>query len=404
MIMAGDAGAQQNWERQKGNCEEVFGSFQQAQINELKYCAALWEAYRDVSRLDDSRKQAVAGAFQRLLREGDPEGRFVARNALTRLGFPPAADTPSAGADTSSRAPERKKYRALPASDGDRKAAGQVRAKGMARYKKKDFQGALVMFQEALSRDPGSEQILYDIACCHGLLGDGAQAAEYLTRLSDLGTKPALARLRKAWTDRDFDRVRDDPGFKRATGYARIKVLNGMPTDDKELGDDNNYKLVALLKSPKLGFVAELGGDDKHSRDRPHIWFKDFSKASAFVVRQLIGHPRTRLVPIDWDTEWDLIVSWADKVEVVDGVATVRYSMTRKDATGKTPEERLDGAARSRDEALSSPDEYIGKAEKTIAEPGKAADKVGSTVDRATGAVEKVGDAVDKVKGLGGKF
>ena len=70
-----------------------------------------------------------------------------------------------------------------------------------------------------------------------------------------------------------------------------------------------------MLGGERLGFQAVEGGADRYVRDRPHVWYQPHAKASAFVVREVIGHPRTRVVPIDWSTEWDIVVSWADRPE-----------------------------------------------------------------------------------------
>jgi hypothetical protein len=387
--------AQAAWEREKGNCEVLFQTPDEAPLGDLRQCVGLWEAYRDVNAVDATKRQVAARAFQRVYREGDPEAKHLAKGALGRMGFVPeekaAAADPNAG--------KRKKYRAHTATEADAKAAQEIRKKGMALFGKKDWRGALDEFNRALEKDPANSQILYDAACAYSRDGDRPNAVEYLMRLSDLGTPDALAKLKKARTDGDFEAMRDDPGFKRATGYAKIKVLNGMPQADQELGEDNVFKLVEMLHSPKLGYVVEEGGKDKHPRERPHVWFKDHSKIQAYVMVKLIGHPRTRLVPIDWDTPWDLIVSWADRVEIVDGEKVCKYSMSKND-----PEKRLADAFKTKDDALAKPDEYLAKADEVLSQPQQTVDQAGALVDKAKGAVDKAGKAVDAVKDAGSKI
>lgn len=410
VLLGGAPGyAQKAWDRHKGDCETVLSSSEQVTLARLNRCASLWEAYRDVTLVDANQRRRVVPAFERLVREGDAAASFLAREALLRLGVvPPAPSGPrdsaaSSGASGTTReaSPGASRHAAGAVSEADRKAAEQVRIQGMARYKKKDWDGALALFAQALERDPGNVQALYDAACSAALAGRAAESIGYLERLAANGSKPALAKVRKSWRDRDFDGIRSEPGFKRATGWARIKVVNGLDDALSQEGDDNCFKLVELLGSERLGFAAVQGGGDRYVRDRPHIWYQPHAKASAFVVREVIGHPRTRVVPIDWFTDWDLVVSWSDRPEIDDsGRRAVRHSMLRKDATGKSPEQRLDGAIQSKDEALATPDAYISKTEKLVSEPGKTADKVGRTVDRAAGTVDKAKRSVEKVKGV----
>ncbi|MBP7127346.1 hypothetical protein KBD49_13365 [Myxococcota bacterium] len=389
------ATAQESWDREKGNCEGFFQSPDEAPLAELQTCLKIWEAYRDVRQLSEPQRQTAARAFQRVFRDGDPESRYLARTALGRLGFAP--ETAQAG--TAQQAPKRKKYRAHPAGEEDQKAALQIRKKGMDRYQKKDWEGAIALFEQALERDPASTQLLYDAACAHALAGHREMAVEYLLRLADLATPDAMAKLAKARKDKDFDRMREDPDFKRATGYAKVKVLNGMPPADEEIGEDNVFRLAQLLRNPKLGYVVEEGGKDKHPRSRPHVWFKDHAKAQAVIVMKLLGHPRTRLVPIDWDTPFDLIVSWADQVEVVDGEKVCRNGVQQND-----PEKRLQQAIADKDSALSRPDDYLAKADEVLSQPEQTVDQVTGLVDQVQGLGDKAKGAVDAVQGAGKKL
>ena len=388
------------WDRQKGNCESVFAGFEQASLPQLRYCMGLWESYRDVGSLDDAERAAMAAVFQRLYGEGDAETRHMAKNALSRLGFTPQAENEKLLEEKRREKdkPGRKRYRPHKASGRDRKAASKIRGRAFRLYRKGEYEGALGLLDEALERDPGNVQVLYDAACCYALNGDRANAAEYLQRLADIGSKASLKKLRKARTDNDFQGMRDDPGYKRTSGYARIKVLNGMPADDEELGEDNVYLLVEMLRDPKLAYRVDDGGKDKHTRDLPHIWFKAHSKGQAYVVRKLVGHPRTRLVPIDWDSDFDLILSWADRVEVDEyGDRKSRYSLSG----GKVdPEKQLDQALKDQDSALSTPDEYISKADKVIGAGDDTLNKVDSIGGKVEGTLNKVQGVGDKVKGF----
>ncbi len=404
--------APSQWDRQKGNCDAVLATPDPVGIAELKYCVALWEAYRDIATLKPGEREAVAPAFQRLYREGDEEGRHLARNALGRLGFTPQAESPEEierRRQAAQSAPGRKKYRPHKADPADQRAAQKVRARAYKAYKKRDYRGALELLAQALERDPAYVQALYDAACCHALLGDTDNAVEYLLRLADIGDKEAMERLRKARKDKDFDGIRDEPGFKKATGFARVKVFNGMPPADREVGEDNLFLLVEMLRNPKLGYEVVEGGDDKHARDRPHIWYKEHSKLQAYVIRKLIGHPRALLIPVppNRETDFDVLVSWADKVEANEfGEKSSKYSLVAGGGQGGgggaslDPEKRVDQALRDQDEALRQPEEYARKTERVIDTPERMQNKAEGAVDRVESTVntlDRVGDKAGKV-------
>lgn len=403
LVAPGIGVSQDMWDRYKGNCEQLFLGYEQAPLQELKVCMGLWEAYRDVSSLNEAQRQAMAKVFNRLWREGDKETRHMAKNAMARVGFPPAEEAPDSK-KTDQEKPTRKKYRPHTASPEEQKVAERIRQKGWALYKKRDNDGAIKTLNEALEHDPASVQILYDLACAYAANGDMENAIEQLKRLADIGSKQALAKLMKARTDKDFEAMRGDPEFKRATGYAKVKVMNGMPADDREFGADQVFRLVELLRNPKLGWVVdESEVPDKHSRDRPHIWYKEHSKNQAFILMKIIGHPKTRLVPLDWESPYDIIVSWADKVDVnKDGEKYVKYPMTKKGNASLDPEKRMDEALKMQDEALREPDEYARKAQHILDTPERVEGKIESAQDRVEGTiknVEKIGDKATKLFG-----
>lgn len=402
LVASAPAHAQKAWDDHKSDCDAVFAGWEKASSAALKRCVSLWEAYRDAKKVDAAQRRQVVPAFERLCREPEPEAAFLARQALLRLGVVPPAAQPAATASPGAAQAPAAREPARVVTDADRKASEALRTQGMARYKKKDWDGALALFHQALDRDPGNVQALYDAACTAGLAGRADVAAGFLDRLTANGTKPAMTKVRKSWRDADFDPIRHEPAFKRASGWARVKVLHGMGGGDfKALGEDNAYKLAEMLAGERLGFEAVEGGADRWMRDRPHVWFKPHAEASAYVVAELIGHPRTRVVPIDWDTEWDVVVSWADRpVDDGKGGQEVQYSMLRKDASGRSPEERLDGAIQSKDEALAKPDAYVSKARSVVSEPGKTVDQLEGTLEGAKGTVDKAAKSVDKVKGL----
>ena len=396
--------AQEAWERQKGQCDAIFQGYREADLVVLKQCTIIFETTRDVSALKPDEKAMLAGAFNRLFLEGDEETRFLAARALARIGYEPSVKDIKEleKKDKERQTKKREKYRPHTAPPEKQAQAKKIYAKGQTAMKKKDCKDALALFQSALELDGKLIPALYDTAVCYAQLGDADNAIEYLMRIQDIGDKEAGKKLREARKDKSFSGIREKDGFKRVTGFARIKVVNGMPERDLEVGQDNCYILVETLSKPELGYEVVDGGRDKHVRDRPHIWFKEHSKLQAYVIRKFLGHPRTRLVPIDWDTEWDIIVSWADKVEVDEsGQKNARYSLAgAQKGSPMDPEKRLDEALREQDEALRKPEEYAQKAEKVIGTPERVVDKASSAVDRVEKTVEtfeRVGDKAGKV-------
>jgi len=126
-LAASPARAQEQWDQQKGNCDTWFRTFAAAGLNDLKTCLSLWEAYRDVSALKEAERQSMARVFERVYREGDPEGRYLARNAMARLGYPPPAEDPGKVAAKGPADPKgaRKRYRPHAPEPADQKAAAE---------------------------------------------------------------------------------------------------------------------------------------------------------------------------------------------------------------------------------------------------------------------------------------
>jgi len=396
--------AQEAWEKNKGQCEALFQAYREADLLVLKQCTILFVTTRDVSSLKEDEKAMLAAAFNRLLLEGDEETRFLAVQALASIGREPSVKDLNELERKRKQAEkmQRKKYRPLTASPEQKEKAKKVYAQAQGAMKKKDYNRALALLESALSLDGKLIPALYDTAVCYAKLGDAEKAIEFLMRIQDIGDKEAGKKLREARKDPRFSEIRAMDGFKKVTGFAKIKVVNGMPERDLEVGEDNCHILVETLSKPELGYEVVGGGRDKHVRDRPHIWYKEHSKLQAYVIRKFLGHPRVRLVPIDWDTEWDIIVSWADKVEVDEsGQKRSKYSLAgAQKGSDMDPEKRLDEALRAQDEALRKPEEFAQKAEKVVGTPERMVDKASTAVERVEKAVEtfeRVGDKAGKV-------
>ncbi|MHC4473684.1 MAG: alpha/beta hydrolase [Planctomycetota bacterium] len=77
-------------------------------------------------------------------------------------------------------------------------------------YREERYEDSARGFVAALRRNPGDSSSLYNLACCYGLLGAGAQAARFLDAAWEAGFRD-LGHIRR---DPDFARVRKEPGFR----------------------------------------------------------------------------------------------------------------------------------------------------------------------------------------------
>lgn len=289
----------------------------------------------------------------------------------------------------------REKYVPRPASAKETKAARAFNDKGYALAKKRQYDAALAEYEKGIDADPGFEGAIYNAACMYAMTSREKTAIEYLQRLQDLNTEESNSRLHKARIDPDMRSLHGDPEFKRLTGYARIKLINSIG----EYGEDEVERIEKYLKKAK--YTVEDSGVDKHEREHPIIWHKstvtDFNTAA--ILQTLVNHPWTMLVPIDWETEFDIIISWGDKI-TTDAAGNVKVPPLHE---VKDPEKSADDALRKQDEALREPDKYSRKVEQTANTPGRVKGKaegsvrrVEDTIDRA----EKAGKAIESFGGL----
>ncbi|MBM4388830.1 MAG: tetratricopeptide repeat protein [Deltaproteobacteria bacterium] len=392
--------AQPLWEQNKGQCDLIFKNYEQAEVADLKYCVGIWEAYRSVDKLSDAEKSLVAKGMERLFHEGDEEAEFLSRNALARLGFAAPLKKEKKSQDSAPKK-KRKKYKPGEATEKEAAKAKKIRETGFKLYKKGDCDGALKMYEEALSLYPGFVQALYDSACCYSLTGQKELAIEYLQRLVDIGTKESHAKFALARTDKDFDPMRDDVEFKKTTGYCKIKLLNGVAEDFADVGDEEVEQLEKYLK--KLHYAVDAVDRDKHVRDKPHIWYKSHSKNQAYLFSKVIN-TKSVFVPIDWDSEYDIIISWADKPQKdADGEIVLKNSTAAKGGVKKQDkdfEKRMDNLLLEEENALKQPEEYSRKVDNVVGTPDRVEMKVDSGIRKIESTGGKIEGTVDKIDKL----
>lgn len=116
---------------------------------------------------------------------------------------------------------------------------------GAARYRMKDYRGAMMAFEQALELGTFAEDtcfpfdLAYRIACCYALLEEGEPALEWLAKAFDLGYRD----LEQAQTDDDLASLRDDPRYRDIVALA----------DTGELSRDEGWRhdLILLAREVK---------------------------------------------------------------------------------------------------------------------------------------------------------
>lgn len=390
------------WDKSKGSCDKHFEAYEGADLATLKQCLMLWEAYKPTSDIDNEDKKRLAPVLNRLYWSGDEEAKYYAQQSMTRMQIQPSSAPANAGATAAKQynsqkveekaKPERPKYRPREASKPERAAAEKQVSLGLKEHKKGKYAKALEYFGAALAKDPGSVAALYNYACASSLDGNKDDAVEHLQRLVDLGTKEATVKVKKARTDRDFDPIRDDPDFKRVTGFARIKVVNGVG----EFGEDEVERIIKTLQ--QLGYEVVQGGADKHDRSYPIVWYKKHSKHIAPVLEKALNHPKTRYQLIDWDSQFDLIVSWGDIIRKNKFGEPIVKSYGPKDPD--EAEKKMEELAWEEDRALNEPDKMSRKVEHTAGAPGRTKMRVESGARRVEDSFKRGKGAIDKATGL----
>jgi hypothetical protein len=98
-------------------------------------------------------------------------------------------------------------------------------ARGMKRYRAKDWAGAAQAFRGALEVNPKYVVAHYNLACVAALLGDKAAAVTQLVWLAGSDDPNARLKLIKAATDRDLATISSDPTVKKMIAEAKAADL-----------------------------------------------------------------------------------------------------------------------------------------------------------------------------------
>ncbi len=397
----GAALASPTWAEQKASCEKTaFGVPDEAPLKAISDCAFRWATYRPpLGGLNGELKKKVIAALQRLwLESGDPEDANLAREELKLLGV---TKLPARSASVPQQKPPAPSRKPFTAPEADKKAiasAEKAFKKGLGLYGKKKYDEALAAYEEMVAVAPGYPKGHYNVACMHALLGNEAEMVEALRKLGDLagaGDAEAGKQLRMTWVppegkekaDPDFDGVRDtSAAFKEVTGYAKIRIVNEIP----DLDEDNPDHILKSLK--KLGFRPEfLESDKKPTAKFPQIFYAEHARATAWLIRQLIKHPKATATAFAADDlqGWDIVVRWSDDLKDVQENAWVDDP--------KKAEKKLDDLARKQDELLRKPEEKAEELEEALNKPAELQEDIEEQLERPGKAVERTKKAIDKI-------
>ena len=321
-----------------------------------------------------SQRFILVKAFNYLHNQGDSAQSWLAYNALFDSGRISGAEGamsdgggPS-GSGTAPMAPPpteaveqtvsyRERYDPPAASKKGHQRARKKNSAGAKQEKRKQWEAALELYEEAVGLSPRYETALFNVARMYGMLDRSESAVRSLANLSDLGTDEAADYIHKARIERAFRGAYNLPSFKAVTGYARIKLLNSKGM----YGEDEIERIEEYFESAY--FVVTDLGVDPHDREFPIIWHNEgVAEGTAKVLTKLVNHPRTVLVPIDWETEYDIVVTWGDAYDLDPrtGQPIVReYEL-------KNPDNTTEDALREQDKALREPESVARDVDRTV--------------------------------------
>jgi tetratricopeptide (TPR) repeat protein len=411
LLLSGPASATDQWDKNKGDCDKVLKSHTTVVLARLKRCVGMWVAYADPNLVKAAAKQPLKDAFQSLydrsMKKGDEEAEYLATSAAERINVrlklrirhekvtnkrkaEGKSGDKSGPSDQPHSASKRKKFVPADVSDKDKKKANNHVKKGVKWFKKKKRDKAMKSYQKALALDGGNLDALYNYAAELAVRKKKEEAVDNLQKLQDIGTRSATKRLQAARQDTDFDSLHDYTPFKRVTGYAAIKVVNSIA----EYGEDEVDRIVKTLTKLKHR-VQDVGTDKKKGRTRPVIWFKDHSAPTAYLVKKVVVHPGTLMTRITWKTNYDIIVTWGNRLVKKDGIKE-----PAKEYEFEDPEKTMTDLSREEDKILREPEKAARQVDDAVDKPGRVIKQGEGTVDRAEKTIDTMQKTGDKLKGI----
>ncbi|MCB9728504.1 MAG: hypothetical protein H6746_08505 [Deltaproteobacteria bacterium] len=379
------------WKRHGGDCDDsAFAKPEATPLDAIARCVKLFQAYQNPDTVTGDYRGRVVTAMKRLYVAGSEQDAHVAKLALARLGETELPERVVAAPKPAQPvAPPRKKCDVPTPDKAALKKANAAFKKGYAAYKKGKYDQSLERYLDAVAAAPGWPKGRYNAAAMYAMTGDAKSAVESLRCLQDIGDDASIEYLKKARTDTDFASIRSTSAeFKEVTGYAKIKLGNGLG----ELGEDNVDNIEASME--KLGYpITEITETGKPYAE-PHIWYKPECMRAAYFLIKVMNHPDTRTHRIDWDNEdYDVIVAWGDTVEK--GKEPRMRVQDPADA-----EKKMDDLRREENALLAKPEDAANKVENVVEAPERMGDKATKGVERAGRTVEKIQNVGEKIKGI----
>ncbi|HRE90885.1 MAG TPA: hypothetical protein PK095_17310 [Myxococcota bacterium] len=407
LALSGDAHAADQWKDKGKECDQtVFKDPGGASLSDLSKCSKAWAAYRtDYKGVKGDYKDRVVMAMKLLYAKGDEGDAERSQEILSRLGVTdlPSRSGAKAGAGNSGGAkaaakPTRKTFDP-PEPDKKAIAAAEKHFKaGFAAYGKKDWAKAAAAYEKMIEVAPGYAKGHFNAACIYSLQKDEKKMANALMNLRDMtGSKSkvvaekAKEMLEFVKKDEDFKETRyESAEYKRIMGFAKVKVINHLG----EKGEENIDNLMGSMKG--LGYESAMKESDKKVSKFPIIYFTDHSKNQAYLIKQLIEHPKLETKYLDKeklcsdDGCYDVVVQWNDDV---------KGDPKKHVADPKDAEKKIEDLEAKQDEMLRKPDEVLDEVDDALSKPDEVTDKVEELTDKPGKAVEKVEKTIDKIKG-----
>jgi tetratricopeptide (TPR) repeat protein len=373
------------WDSRQKDCLAAFADAAKSDDRTLVVCADLFNAEALIDKFSSGEKSNIQKGLRWMYDNGSDSAAKIAREALFRFDVrmpPRAAKRPDKGATAA--APERKRYDPPEAKSAERAECDKLAKEGVKLIKAKKYPQAASTLEKAIAKDGRSEYALYNYACALAKSGKQPKMLETLQNMADLGTDQSGERLIMARSDLDFEDVRDDPEFKRITGYARIQLVNtiGKPGDK---GVDNLDKVLV-----GMGHRKPDQSDDEKALDAPNLIFKPHAKAQVSVIAEVIGNTATRLDPMTFESKYDIIIKWGSKI--VDGKAQHEGPANVDEAMAE--------ARKSQNKVLAKPEQAINNVNQVIDTPNRVVSNVEGMKSRVEGTANKIKGVGDKVKGL----
>ena len=411
-VAASASFASDRWNTEKGNCDAIFASAETAPLPVVRECVGKWLAYVDPNLIQPAQKPSLKAAFQHLynrsVNRNDDAGQYLAMEAAGRIGTPlelriqRANPTPVTPAGTRSgttsepgaaSAAERQPFVPPQVSSRNRRRAGALVRQGVSAYRRGQRGRAMAKYEAALELDPGNLDGLFNLACEQAHREQGAEAVENLQKLVDIGSEEALKRVAGARVDEDFEPIRDYVPYKRVTGYARIKVVNSIGV----YGEDEVERITTTLGRLKHK-VADTAPDRQQGREAPVIFFKPHSAPTAYLVKQVVVHPGTVMTAITWETPYDIIIAWGNRVVTRDGVEQPATDFT--DVSPAEAEAQMDDLLRAEDRILREPEQAARQVDHTLRTPERVEQRVDDSVERVERTVDTIQRTGDTLEGL----